>query len=426
MSLLTDQRIVSLEIANEFVGNKSPLNEIIDHFYNSKVANEIKNKRSETKYILSVFCRRLFELDNVINQLTDRNISPRNIMVRNCIRIALVELIDLKRPEYAVINTWVEIAKNKKRLMHFGKLINAVLRKFLKNNTVSNLTDAQKVPGWLWDSWLKTYGNDEAINIINASLIEPPLDISYVNQERLNLNFKKILPSSYRMHKSGKINEIAGYKEGDWWVQDAGATIPANIFGDIKNKSVLDLCSAPGGKAMQLMAMGANVTCIEISKARISVMKENFNRTNLNPEIICADILNWEPKEKYDFVLLDAPCSATGTIRKNPDLIHIKEKQDITKNISLQKILLDRAINFLNINGILIYCVCSLEYDEGEGQVETLLKNNETIEKVAIKAEDYPEYGKFVTSNGYIRTLPHLQIDGGIDGFFISKLYKKF
>ena len=107
MSLLTDQRIVSLEIANEFVGNKSPLNEIIDHFYNSKVANEIKNKRSETKYILSVFCRRLFELDNVINQLTDRNISPRNIMVRNCIRIALVELIDLKRPEYAVINTWV-------------------------------------------------------------------------------------------------------------------------------------------------------------------------------------------------------------------------------------------------------------------------------------------------------------------------------
>ena len=145
MSLIIDQRTVTLDIANEFTCGKTPLNEVIENFYNTKIAKEIKNKRSETKFILSALCRKLFEIDNIIDQLTDKNISPRNIMVRNCIRIALIELIDLDRPAYAVINSWVEIAKNKKRLMHFSKLINAILRKFLKNNTKSNLIVSKKI-----------------------------------------------------------------------------------------------------------------------------------------------------------------------------------------------------------------------------------------------------------------------------------------
>ena len=146
-------------------------------------------------------------------------------MIRNCIRIALVELIDLERPAYAVINSWVEIAKNKKRLMHFSKLINAVLRKFIKNNTKSTLDESEKIPGWLWDSWSKTYGKTETIKIINASLSEPPLDISYVDTETNMLQLPVTLPGSYRMNQTGKVNEIEGFKEGKWWVQDAGATI---------------------------------------------------------------------------------------------------------------------------------------------------------------------------------------------------------
>ena len=335
MSLIIDQRTVTLEIANEFTCGKTPLNEVIENFYNTKVAKEIKNKRSETKFILSALCRKLFEIDNIIDQLTDKNISPRNIMVRNCIRIALIELVDLDRPAYAVINSWVEIAKNKKRLMHFSKLINAILRKFLKNNTKSNLNIAKKIPGWLWNSWSNTYGKIEANKIIEASLTEPPLDISYVDQENNFLQLQNTLPGSFRLKNPGKINEIEGFKEGKWWIQDVGATIPVNILGDINNKEVLDLCSAPGGKTMQLLAKGANVTCIEISKKRIDTMQENFHRTQLKPEIICADILKWTSDKKYDFILLDAPCSATGTIRKNPDLIHIKEQQDLKKNIHL-------------------------------------------------------------------------------------------
>ena len=426
MSLIIDQRTVTLEIANEFTCGKTPLNEVIENFYNTKVAKEIKNKRSETKFILSALCRKLFEIDNIIDQLTDKNISPRNIMVRNCIRIALIELIDLDRPAYAVINSWVEIAKNKKRLMHFSKLINAILRKFLKNNTKSNLIVSKKIPGWLWNSWSNTYGKIEANKIIEASLTEPPLDISYVDQENNFLQLQNTLPGSFRLKNPGKINEIEGFKEGKWWVQDVGATIPVNILGDINNKEVLDLCSAPGGKTMQMLAKGANVTCIEISKKRIDTMQENFHRTQLKPEIICADILKWTSDKKYDFILLDAPCSATGTIRKNPDLIHIKEQHDLKKNIQLQKLLLQRAINFLSSTGVLVYCVCSLEIEEGEDQIEAFLAENEAISLMPIDEKEFPEYKHFIEPRGYLRTLPHLQVDGGIDGFFISKLYKKF
>ena len=426
MSLIIDQRTVTLEIANEFACGKTPLNEVIENFYNTKVAKEIKNKRSETKFILSALCRKLFEIDNIIDQLTDKNISPRNIMVRNCIRIALIELIDLDRPAYAVINSWVEIAKNKKRLMHFSKLINAILRKFLKNNTKSNLIVEKKVPGWLWNSWSNTYGKIEASKIIEASLTEPPLDISYVDQENNFLQLQNTLPGSFRLKNPGKINEIEGFKEGRWWVQDVGATIPVNILGDINNKEVLDLCSAPGGKTMQLLAKGANVTSIEISKKRIGTMQENFQRTQLKPKIICADILKWTSDKKYDFILLDAPCSATGTIRKNPDLIHIKEQHDLKQNIQLQKLLLQRAISFLSSAGVLVYCVCSLEIEEGEDQIEAFLAENSAISLMPIDDKEFPEYKHFINPRGYLRTLPHLQVDGGIDGFFISKLYKKF
>ena len=371
-------------------------------------------------------CRKLFDIDNIIDQLTKKNISKRNEIVRNCVRIAIIELLELKRPAYAVINSWVEIAKNKKRLLNFSKLINAVLRKVIREGTRSNLIESKKIPNWLWQSWSETYGETESLKIIKASLSEPPLDLNYIASNENFLNLKMTLPDSYRLINPGKINEIEGFEDGKWWVQDAGATIPVNILGEVKNKEVLDLCSAPGGKAMHLMSKGARVTCVEISKTRIATMKENFQRTKSNPKIICDDVLKFKTNKKFDFILLDAPCSATGTIRKNPDLIHIKDKNDIYRNLRLQKLLLKRAMEFLSDKGVLVYCVCSLEFEEGEGQIKGLLDQNEMYVQMPIQEKDYPEYKAFITKDGFIRTLPHLLGDGGIDGFFISKLHKKF
>ena len=426
MSLINDQRILLLEITNEFTRGKKPLNEVIEYFYNHKVATEIKNKRAETKNVLTILCRKFFDIDNIIDQLTQKNISKRNVIVRNCVRIAIIELLELKRPAYAVINSWVEIAKNKKRLLNFSKLINAILRKAIREGTQSNLIESKKIPNWLWQSWSETYGENESLKIINASLSEPPLDLNYTASNENFLNLKMTLPDSYRLINPGKINEIEGFEDGKWWVQDAGATIPVNILGEVKNKEVLDLCSAPGGKAMHLMSKGARVTCVEISKTRIATMKENFQRTKSNPKIICDDVLKFKTNKKFDFILLDAPCSATGTIRKNPDLIHIKDKNDIYRNLRLQKLLLKRAMEFLSDKGVLVYCVCSLEFEEGEGQIKGLLDQNEMYVQMPIQEKDYPEYKAFITKDGFIRTLPHLLNDGGIDGFFISKLHKKF
>ena len=177
---------------------------------------------------------------------------------------------------------------------------------------------------------------------------------------------------------------------------------------------------------MHLIAKGATVTCVEISKTRIATMKENFQRTKSNPKIICSDVLKFETNKKFDFILLDAPCSATGTIRKNPDLIHIKDINDINRNVHLQQLLLKRAMELLSDKGVLVYCVCSLEFEEGEGQINALLEQNEMYRQTPIQEKDYPQYKAFITKNGFIRTLPHLLSDGGIDGFFISKLHKKF
>ena len=426
MALISDQRIVLLEIAMEFSTSAIALNEIIDHFYLNRVDQKIKNKRSETKYILSTFCRKLFELDNIIDQLTDKKISPRNIIVRNCIRIALIELIDLKHPDYAVINSWVEIAKKRKRLFHFSKFINAILRKFIKNNIKSNLSEKEKIPNWLWQSWEKHFGEKTSIKIIKSSLTEPPLDITYKpNFKNIN-EYPEVLPQSLRIFKPGKIIEIEGYDEGDWWVQDSGATIPVNIFGNINNKKVLDICSAPGGKSMQLVLKGANVTCVEISKKRIVIMKQNFDRTKLHPKIVNEDIIKWRTDEKFDFILIDAPCSATGTIRKNPDLIHIKDKKDINSHIDTQKLILQKASELLIDGGSIIYCVCSLQAEEGIGQIEHFLSSHNDFERYKIDAKDHPSYENFITKEGDIHTLPHLIADGGIDGFFISRLHKKY
>ena len=424
MSLLKEHRMVLMEITNTFSCDKTPLDDIIDNFYETKISDEIKNKRSETKYILSIYCRKLFELDDIIDQLTEKKISPRNLVVRNCIRLALIELIYLKHPDYAVINSWVEISKNKKRTFHFSKLINAILRSFLRKKIKSNLSPIEQIPSWLSQLWIKDFGKEKTIDIINASLSEPPLDITY--KKKLDtIDYPEILPTSFRIFKSGKISEIAGYAEGKWWVQDAGATIPAHILGNIKNKKVLDICSAPGGKTMQMCSMGAEVVSVEISKKRIRLMQENFDRTKLYSTIINQDILKWDTNEKFEFILIDAPCSATGTIRKNPDLMHIKNAEELDNHLNTQRLILEKAKTLTAKHGVIVYCVCSLQANEGIDQIETFLSNNNDFQRSEIKMDDYPAYNNFVTEDGDIQTLPHLIEDGGIDGFFISRLHKK-
>tara|TARA_Y200000002_G_scaffold380890_1_gene393477 strand:- start:90 stop:1352 length:1263 start_codon:yes stop_codon:yes gene_type:complete len=413
-----------IAIVNQFFDKKIvSIDELIDDYY---AQNKTNLKRSECILVINSFLRYSCEYDQIIDQCTSKKISRSNLIIRNILRMALVELYILKRPEYAVIDSWVEICKQKKRTEPFASFINAILRKIIIEKDKIIISTQHKIPQWLWMSWKQDYGNDIANQITEASLLEPPLDLYCHKENDFDSQFIEIEKNIFRKSKAGFIENIRGFKEGKWWVQDVGASIPAKLFTNIENEEVLDLCSAPGGKAMQMISMGAKVTCVDSSKSRIQLMLDNFNRLKFNPEIINKNIMTWASSKTYKNILLDAPCSATGTIRKHPDLIFLKNKHELSKYIKTQQALLEKAINLLSVNGQLIYCVCSMQKSEGLRQIENLLKKNKNIKRDPVQKTEFAQFEKYITKDGDIQTFPYMQNSGGMDGFFISRLYKEY
>ena len=278
--------------------------------------------------------------------------------------------------------------------------------------------------------WVRQYGREETEKIINHIFKEPYLDLNIkkdFDYWKNEINGIEIMNNTLRLQKSGDPKKIKGYKEGAWWVQNLGAQIPVKLFGKIKNEKVLDICAAPGGKTAQLLNEGALVTALDISEKKNKKLMFNIYRLNLekNLSVISIDFLKWNSKEKFDKILLDAPCSATGTVRKNPDVLWNKDEKDIERLSGVQSKLLSKAINTLSKNGILIYCNCSMQFKEGENIINFFLKKNE-VKLLPIKAGELKLFPKEIFKNGMIRTLPYNynQIDG-LDGFFIARLIKK-
>jgi 16S rRNA (cytosine967-C5)-methyltransferase len=224
----------------------------------------------------------------------------------------------------------------------------------------------------------------------------------------------------------GAITSLPGFDEGAWWVQDAAAAIPARLFGDLAGRNAADLCAAPGGKTAQLALAGAEVTAVDRSEQRLKRLRDNFTRLSFDAEIVAADVLEWQ-SPPFDAVLLDAPCSSTGTIRRHPDIPWTKSEADIATLGSLQRRLLDRAVELTKPGGTLIYCVCSLEPEEGEHQIEALLARDQRVQRRPIAADEIADRGEFINSAGDLRTLPTLLPDAeprwsGIDGFYAARL----
>ena len=229
-----------------------------------------------------------------------------------------------------------------------------------------------------------------------------------------------------RLNKSGDTKKISGYKEGAWWVQNLAAQIPVELMGNIKNEKVLDLCAAPGGKTAQLLNEGAIVTALDISEKKINKLTSNISRLNLEKNLtaISKDFLKWNSEKKYNKILLDAPCSATGTVRKNPDVLWNKNEKDIERLANTQKKLLDKAISKLSDKGILVYCNCSMQFEEGEKVIDFFIKKNR-VKLLPIKPEELKLFPKEIFKSGFIRTLPYMYNEfGGLDGFFIARFIK--
>jgi 16S rRNA (cytosine967-C5)-methyltransferase len=373
--------------------------------------------------------RRKGESEAIIARFLSKKLPRKSGNASLILLLGTTQLLYLAMPPHAVIDLAVTLAREDRNATHFANLINAVLRKLADVKPIDR--PRLNVPDWLWRRWTKNYGNSTAEAIARTHATEPPLDLSVKSAAQdwaKTLNGSVLPTGSVRLAaRSGTIETLAGFEDGAWWVQDAAAALPVLLLGDVAGKTVLDLCAAPGGKTAQLASRGAKVTAVDQSAPRMARVKQNLDRLNLVAELHIADVMDFSPDRVFDAVLLDAPCSATGTIRRHPELPFIKSERQIADLVDLQARLFAQAAKFVSPGGSLIYCSCSLEPEEGEEQAERFLGGHPDYRRVPLMAEAVAGESQFITAKGDLRTLPSMNIgsDQGLDGFYAARLRKR-
>lgn len=387
--------------------------------------------RAFSQLMVKTVLRRLGQIDALIAMLMDRPLPTKSSRITHILRLGIAQLIWLETPPHAAVHSSVEMTKQI-RIEKLGGLVNAVLKRVVKDGAeIIAKQDAAKLntPKWLWDAWVKAYGEAKTRKIAEMHMVEPPLDITVKSNpaewaEKLG---GVVLPTgSVRLRDAKNITHLQGFAEGSWWVQDIAATIPARIMGDVHDKRVIDLCAAPGGKTAQLATAGAKVSAVDRSKERIAMLKTNVHRLKLQAEYVTSDASKWLPAFAPDAILLDAPCSATGTLRRHPDVAWHRKPEDIKRLTETQAQLLRHALNILKDGGMLVYSVCSLQPEEGEEQITAILAERKDITLVPVKPETLGGMAECITKRGEVRTLPmHLPELDGMDGFYAAVLVKK-
>lgn len=421
-------RGVALDLLEAVLQKNIPLDQALTSHLTMAVLEE--RDRGHARALTATILRRLGQIDALIDIALERPLPRKSIGVKNILRIGIVQLLFMNTAPHAAVDTAVKLAQERGYGPH-KNLVNAVLRRLSREGR--NLIETQdavrlNTPDWLWKSWLDAYGKELCRDIAEAHLTEAPLDITAPHDtalwaERLNA---EILPTgTLRRNSGGLVHELPGFQEGAWWVQDAAAALPVRLLGDIKNKHVIDLCAAPGGKTAQLAQAGARVTAVDRSEKRLARLQKNMTRLNFDAEYIAADASLWRPERPVSAVLLDAPCSSTGTIRRHPDVAQLKTPEDVSKLADLQHRLLDAAIDMVRPGGLIVYCLCSLESEEGPALARALQENSAIITHVSIRPEEVGGFKQFISNAGDLRTLPcHLSERGGMDGFFAARFQR--
>ncbi len=426
----------AVDVLAEVLLKKRPLESALES-YPGKTADvpEHSGDAGLARLIVATTLRRLGQIDAVVAKFLAKPLSPDAGRIRLILAAATAQLLFLGTPAHAAIDIAVSQVREEPGLARFGGLVNAVLRKVATEGVAALAeqdVDRLNTPDWLLQRWTKTYGKETTRQITNAHLTEAALDLSVLGDpaEWAGRLGGVVLPTgSVRIRSKGRIEALDGFAEGEWWVQDAAAAIPARLLGDVASKRVADLCAAPGGKTAMLAAMGAEVTALDTSTRRLKTLQANLDRLKLHAEVVTADAISWTPPAPFDAVLLDAPCLATGTIRRHPDLPYLKRPSDLTSLVELQSRLLDSAVRMLRPGGMLVYCTCSLEPEEGPEQIARLLARRPDLTVAPIRSGDYGLSSDWLTPEGYLRTLPfHLPMAppelSGLDGFFAARLVR--
>ena len=426
-------RRVAADIVDGVLRRRHALDALLDN--TAELYSLEERDRALARAIVATVLRRLGTLRYLLGVLLERGLPPQAPRVETALLLGAAQILFLDVPNHAAVDLAVRLAQADRSAARFAGLVNAVLRRVAREGAERLATldiAVLDTPEWLMARWIKAYGEQVAHAIAAANGHEGALDLTVKSDAEAwaaKLGGRVISTGSVRMLAHGAVTALAGFAEGEWWVQDAAAALPAKLIGDVRGRRVADLCAAPGGKTAQLAAAGALVTAIDRAPARLKRLEDNLARLSLKAELVCADAAAWHAEQSFDAVLLDAPCSSTGTIRRHPDVPWLKNAADIAKLAGLQRGLIERAVALTKPGGTLIYCTCSLETEENEAIIAELLARAPGVRRAPLAAADVFGHGEFITQNGDLRTLPCHLSDAdsrfaGIDGFYAARLVK--
>ena len=392
--------------------------------------------RALMRRLVATTLRRLGTLGHLLSRLLDRGIPTDAPRAQSALLIGAAQILWMDVPDHAAVDLSVRLVQSDRRASKYAGLVNAVLRRCAREG--APLIDEVKsetldVAPWLLQRWIAHYGEAAARDIAHAIGHEPSLDITVKSdpaQWASRLHGEMLPTGSVRTLLQGSVTMLPGFTEGQWWVQDAAAALPARLFGDVGGKHIADLCAAPGGKTAQLAHAGARVVAVDRSANRMARLRDNLARLSLQADAVVTDAAEWQGTgELFDGILVDAPCTSTGTIRRHPDIGWLRQEADIAALTALQKRLLQRAATLLKPGGTLVYCTCSLEPEEGEHAIAAFLSSDSSMRRVPIEPSEVAGLNEIVTVEGDLRTLPcHLPSAeprlGGLDGFYAARLVK--
>jgi 16S rRNA (cytosine967-C5)-methyltransferase len=427
-------RRIAADILDGVLRRRTALDELLSgKSAHPGLAGLAERDRALMRRLVATVLRRLGTLRHLVGGFLDKGFPSDAPRAETILLLGAAQILWLEVPDHAAVDLSVRLAQADRRAARYAGLVNAVLRKVTQSAATKHVDGSTRdTPEWLLKRWKKAYGPDTARAIATANGHEPALDLTVKQDaeswaERLR---GRVLPTgTVRTLAHGAISLLPGFSEGAWWVQDAAAALPARLLGNIQGQSIAELCAAPGGKTAQLALAGAKVSAVDRSPARLNRMRENLARLSLTVETVAADALDWQGGP-FDGVLLDAPCSATGTIRRHPDIPWLKNEADLPVLTSLQQRLIDRAVELTKPGGTFVYCVCSLEPEEGQNQIETLLARDSRVTRSPISAQEVFGHAEFITTDGDLRTLPQQLPDpdprwAGLDGFYAARLTRR-
>ncbi|WP_305306660.1 RsmB/NOP family class I SAM-dependent RNA methyltransferase [Brevundimonas sp.] len=380
--------------------------------------------RAFARAVAMAALRRLGEIDQILDRKLQKG-PP--LAVRTILRVALAQTLVLETPAFAAVSTAVKLAERETKTRPYKNLVNAVLRGIEREGP--GLTTAESnLPEWLAARWRATYGEASLTGLALAAREEPATDLSLkpeVDAAALAeaVDGEVLAGNTVRTGRRGDLASWPGFDDGIWWVQDAAAAVPVRLLAPQAGESIVDVCAAPGGKTLQLAASGASVVALDRSAPRLKRLTENLARTGLSAEVVAVPAEDWDDPRNFDAVLLDAPCTATGTFRRNPEVLRATKPADVAKLADVQHRLLDAAAERVKPGGRLVYCVCSLEREEGETQIIAFLRRNPAFKTAVADPAAVGAPTEALTPEGWLRILPSMWAEkGGLDGFFIARL----